>query len=54
MLEIFGLTPTFVGEVWLGPVLVQDIWLVPTLVEDIDAPIEVPRGLRPCDYVGDQ
>ena len=54
LLEILGLRPTSVGEVWSGPVLVQYVWSGLSSVEDFDAPKKVPGGIRPCDYVGGQ
>ena len=42
MLDIFGLRPMSVGEVWLVLVAAQDIWSGSTSVEDVDALIEVP------------
>ena len=54
LLDIFGPRSTSVGEVLSGPVSVQDIWSVLTSVEDVDDPVEVPVGIRTCDYVGFQ
>ena len=56
MLEIFGLSPMSVGEVWPGPMSVQDIWSGLISVEDVDAltKVKVPGGLPPCNYVGVQ
>ena len=54
MLDIFGPRPLSVGEFCSVPVLVQDIWSVSTSVEDANALTEVPAGLKPCNYLGEQ